>query len=190
MAPAATRRGQQPRSPGTLRRRAPGTGVPQSVDDRPVLFLCAHLQLLLQLFCACHLADRFRSHAHLGPSAGVRQALASPKVWMIGLFFFCALTCNYCYSFSAPAILQTATGWTVAQVGFVVAIFGLAGAVAMLIGGANSDRTGERSLHCIVPCCVMALGYLVASYARAPWLVVGSLAASFIAYNALQGPAL
>jgi ACS family tartrate transporter-like MFS transporter len=36
----------------------------------------------------------------------------------------------------------------------------------------------------------MALGYLVASYARAPWLVVGSLAASFIAYNALQGPAL
>src|ERR1039458_2294459 len=56
--------------------------------------------------------DEDSSHAHLGHSAGVRQALASPKVWMIGLFFFCALTCNYCYSFSAPAILQTASDRT------------------------------------------------------------------------------
>ncbi len=134
--------------------------------------------------------DRDSAHAHLGHEAGVLQALLSPKVWLIGLFFFSALTCSYAYGFSAPAILQGVTGWSVSQVGYLVACFGLLGAIGMLFGGANSDRTGDRALHCIVPCCVMAAGYLIASFARAPWLVVVSLAASFIAFNTLQAPAL
>jgi ACS family tartrate transporter-like MFS transporter len=127
--------------------------------------------------------------AHLGHSAGVTQALLSPKVWMIGAYFFCALTANYAYGFSAPAILQAATGWSVTNVGFLVACFGLAGAAAMLLNSAHSDRSGERSLHCIVPCVVMAAAYLTASYAKEPWLVVVALAAGFIAFMAMLGPA-
>lgn len=130
------------------------------------------------------------AHAHLGHQAGVLKALLSPKVWLIGLFFFCALTCSYGYGFSAPAILQGVTGWSVSQVGYLVACFGLAGAAAMLFGGVNSDRTGDRALHCIVPCCVMAASYLVASFAQPPWLVVAALATSFVAFNSLQAPAL
>jgi len=128
--------------------------------------------------------------AHLGHEAGVMQALVSPKVWMIGAYFFCCLTTSYGYGFSAPAILQAATGWSVANVGYLVASFGFAGAAAMLLNGAHSDRTGERALHCIVPCMVMAVGYSVASYARVPWLVVAALATSFIAFQSMQGPAL
>ncbi|HKD61664.1 MAG TPA: MFS transporter [Terracidiphilus sp.] len=130
------------------------------------------------------------SKAQLGHSAGVLQALLSPKVWLIGLFFFCALTCSYGYGFSAPAIFQAATGWSVARVGWLIAGIGLAGAAGMLFGGANSDRTGERALHCIVPCCVMAAGYFIASYERPAWLVITALTISFIAFNSLQGPAL
>ncbi len=129
-------------------------------------------------------------HAHLGHQAGILQALLSPKVWLIGLFFFCALTCSYGYGFSAPAILQGVTGWSVSQVGYLVACFGVAGAAGMLFGGVDSDRTGDRALHCIVPCCVMAAGYLVASFARPPWLVIAALGISFVAFNSLQGPAL
>ena len=128
--------------------------------------------------------------AHLGHEAGVMQALVSPKVWMIGAYFFCCLTTSYGYGFSAPAILQGATGWSVANVGYLVACFGFAGAAAMLLNGAHSDRNGERALHCIVPCTIMAVGYVVASYARMPWLVVASLATSFIAFQSMQGPAL
>jgi MFS transporter, ACS family, tartrate transporter len=130
------------------------------------------------------------SRAHLGHSAGVLQALLSPKVWLIGMFFFCALTCSYAYGFSAPAILQEATGWSLANVGFLVAGLGVAGALAMLLNGAHSDVSGERPLHCVVPCFFMAAGYLVASYGHQPWLVVASLAVSFMAYNSLLGPAL
>jgi ACS family tartrate transporter-like MFS transporter len=134
--------------------------------------------------------DADGEHAVLGHEAGVLQALLSPKVWTIGLFFFFALTCSYAYSFSAPAILQGVTGWSVAQVGFLIAGFGVAGALAMLLVGSSSDRTSERALHCIVPCLVMATGFFVASYGRPAWLVVVALAICFCAHNALLGPAV
>lgn len=128
--------------------------------------------------------------AHLGHSAGVVDALISPKVWIIGGFFFFALTCNYAYSFSAPTILQEATGLNVAQVGYVVSVFGLIGAVAMLANSEHSDRTGERSWHCIMPCLVMGAAFLVASYTQSAWLIVVSLGLSFAAFVAILGPAL
>ena len=128
------------------------------------------------------------AQAHLGHEVGVLRALLSPKVWMIGLFFFSALTCNYAYAFSAPAIYQAVTGWSVGNVGYLTAGIGIAGAAAMLFGGASSDRTGDRALHCIVPCCVMAVGFLVASYAHPAWLVVTALACTFMAFCALLPP--
>jgi len=109
---------------------------------------------------------------------------------MIGAYFFCALGSNYAYLFSAPAILQGATGWSVTNVGLLVACFGVAGAAAMLLNGAHSDRSGERALHCIVPCVAMAVGYVIASYARTPWVVVVALAVSFTSFMSMQGPAL
>jgi len=127
--------------------------------------------------------------AHLGHGAGVTQALLSPKVWMMGAFFFCALTANYAYTFFAPAILQGATGLSAAHVGYLVACIGLAGAAAMLWNSAHSDRRGERSLHCIVPCMVMAAGFLIASFASVPWLVVVALAATYVSFTAMLGPA-
>ena len=127
--------------------------------------------------------------AHLGHSAGVTQALLSPKVWMIGAFFLCALTASYAYGFSAPTILQGVTGWSTTHIGYLVACFGLVGAAAMLLNSAHSDRRGERSMHCIIPCLVMAAGYLTASYASAPWLVVVALAAGYVAFMAMLGPA-
>jgi ACS family tartrate transporter-like MFS transporter len=130
------------------------------------------------------------AQAHLGHSAGILAALLSSKVWMIGLFFFFVGTCGYGFSFSAPAILQGATGWTIGQVGWLIAFLGLAGAAAMLLVGASSDRSRERMWHCIVPCLVGGAGYVTASYSTQPWVVVVSLSASFIAVNALWGPAL
>ena len=128
--------------------------------------------------------------AHLGHGAGVIQALLSPKVWTIGAFFFFALTCSYAYNFSVPAILQDVTGLSVAKVGYLVALFGLVGAVAMLANSAHSDRTGERTWHCIMPCLVMGAAFLVASYTQSAWLVVVSLGLSFVAFVAILGPAL
>lgn len=131
-----------------------------------------------------------RAQAHIGHEAGVLRALFSPKVWMIGLFFLAALTCNYGFYFSGPAILQSVTGWSIGKVGLLMSCFGVCGAAGMIFGGSNSDRTGDRVLHCIVPCCVMAAGYFIASYGRPGWLVVLALGVSFVAFMAMQAPAL
>ena len=134
--------------------------------------------------------DADSASAHLGNDAGILQALQSPKVWTATAFFFCILTCNYAYGFSAPAILQSVTGWSVSRVGALVACFGVAGALAMLAGAAHSDRSGERALHCIVPCCVMGAAFFAAGFGGPAWLVVLALGVSFIAFHAMQGPAL
>ena len=134
--------------------------------------------------------DADGARAHLGHSAGVMKALLSPKVWMMGLFFFCALTCSYAYQFSAPAMLQAATGWNVARVGYLVAGFGVAGTVAMLLNGIHSDRTRERRMHCVVPCVVMAASFLVAGSSGRGWLTATGLGISFVAFVALLGPSL
>ena len=130
------------------------------------------------------------AQAHLGHSAGVMQALLSPKVWAIGLVMFFLLTCSYGYGFSAPAILLGATGWSVTKIGYVVALFGLAAAVGMLLGAASSDRRRERTFHVIVPALMVGTGYMVASYGHGVWTVVVPLGVSFIFYHVLQGPAL
>ncbi len=127
--------------------------------------------------------------AHLGHGSGALQALASPKVWMTGGFLFCALTIGHAYAFCAPAILKGATGWDVTRVGFLVAGIGFAAAASMLLNSRHSDRTGERPLHFVVPCLVMAAGLAVAGTTRHGWPLVASLTVCFLAYNALLGPA-
>jgi len=155
--------------------------LPDSVNEAPWLTIDEKSWLKKQLEIDGH-------QAHLGHSAGALRALLSLKVWMIGAFFFFTLLCGYAFNFSAPAILQTATGWNVAQVGYLVAAFGLAGAVSMLVNSAHSDRTGERAMHCIVPSLIMGVAFLVAGSTRIPWLVVLSLGVSFVAYTSILCP--
>jgi len=155
--------------------------LPDSVNEAPWLTIEEKSWLKKQLEIDGH-------QAHLGHSAGALRALLSLKVWMIGAFFFFTLLCGYAFNFSAPAILQTATGWNVAQVGYLIAAFGLAGAVSMLVNSAHSDRTGERAMHCIVPSLIMGVAFLVAGSTRIPWLVVLSLGVSFVAYTSILCP--
>ena len=155
--------------------------LPDSVNEAPWLTIDEKSWLRKQL-------EIDGNQAHLGHSAGALRALLSLKVWMIGAFFFFTLLCGYAFNFSAPAILQTATGWNVAQVGYLVAAFGLAGAVSMLVNSAHSDRTGERAMHCIVPSLIMGVAFLVAGSTRIPWLVVLSLGVSFVAYTSILCP--
>ena len=96
--------------------------------------------------------DADNAQAHLGREAGVLQALLSPKVWIMGLFFLGALTCSYAYGFSAPAILQAVTGWSVSNVGYLTAAMGIAGAASNAVrrGQLRPDRRSRAALHCAV----------------------------------------
>lgn len=125
-----------------------------------------------------------------GHSDDVGRALLDRRVWLIALVFFCMLTCMYAYIFSAPIILVSLTGLSITRVGFLISVISVVSAVAMLLNGHRSDRTGERYWHTAIPYFVMALGFLIAGLTMSAWLAVSALAASFIALGALQGPQL
>jgi ACS family tartrate transporter-like MFS transporter len=97
------------------------------------------------------------------------------------------LACNYAFSFSAPAIVQRATGWAAGPVGYVIALYGLLGAGAMLAGAWSSDRLRERHLHVIVAALAMAASFLVCGLTGKAAILVPALGLAFFAYNAMQG---
>lgn len=78
-------------------------------------------------------------------------ALREPRVWGMGLFNFCLLVVNYAVGFFLPTMLGQLTGWNAARVGYLIAVSGALGAVAILVNAWHSDKTMERRWHVIVP---------------------------------------
>jgi ACS family tartrate transporter-like MFS transporter len=58
----------------------------------------------------------------------------------------------------------------------------------MVLNGLHSDRTGERYLHVVIPCLLMAAGYLVCGFSVAPLVAIPAFAIAVISQFALQGP--
>jgi len=120
----------------------------------------------------------------------IGTALKNPQIWLLGLFQTCMLGCNYAYSFSAPAILQRATGWSAGVVGWTVAGFGVIGAGGMLAGAWSSDRMRERYWHVTLPAVGMAGCFLVSGLTSQAVVLLPALCLAFLAYNAMQGALL
>jgi MFS transporter, ACS family, tartrate transporter len=125
-----------------------------------------------------------------GHTDDVFKALRDPRVLQLGLVFLCMLGANYAYAFSAPAILHNLTGFSITNVGFLIAAIGLLGALAMIVNAERSDRRGERYWHVIVPFLLIAAGFAVGGISTVPWVAVPALALTVIANSSLQGPHL
>ncbi len=128
--------------------------------------------------------------ASAGLLVDLRTALGDARIWLLGMFYLCILTVLYGWAFSAPAILTALTGWTVGQAGWLIAGMGLLGAAAMLLTAERSDRTGERRLHILVPCVLMAAGFVAGGLTAHAWLAIPAFTLTVVAYNAAQGPVL
>ena len=119
---------------------------------------------------------------------GLAQAFSDGRVWLLGGFFFCVLLASYGYAFSAPALVEQVTGLSVGRVGFIIAGLGVAGALAMLGNGWDSDRTGERFWHIVTPLVLMAAGYVTVGLSVSPLIVLPGLVLVVAGNAAVQGP--
>lgn len=110
------------------------------------------------------------------------QALFSARVWMLTLIYFLIAFGLYGISFWMPQILKGLRGMTDMSVGFASAIPFFAAAVAMVLIGRSSDRTGERRFHLAISALAGALGFFASAYAHSPAfaLISISLAAAGI----------
>src|SRR5262245_10146180 len=119
----------------------------------------------------------------------VVQALSSGVVWQLGLLAFFSISFGqYALSLWLPQIVRGFSGLTDLQVGFVSAIPNLVAAVAMVIVGAHSDRTGERSLHIAVASGVAAIGFFGCALVRSPALAVMFISLAAAGVLSAHGP--
>jgi ACS family tartrate transporter-like MFS transporter len=125
-----------------------------------------------------------------GHTEDVGRALRDWRVWLMGLLNLCMLGTIYAYTFSAPAILQRLTGWSVSKVGLLIAAMNLLGAVGMMLNASHSDRVRERYWHVIVPFLLIAMAFLVGGLSVIPWVAVPALALAVVSHSSMQGPLL
>ncbi len=123
-----------------------------------------------------------------GREGSLADALRDRRVWLFAAFSFLNLVSLYAYTFSAPAILQSATHLGASRVGFLIAATGLLGAAAMLLGGIYSDRTLNRHGVIVPAALLMSAGFLLCGWTNSPSIVVLAFALIVIGFNGMQGP--
>jgi ACS family tartrate transporter-like MFS transporter len=119
---------------------------------------------------------------------GALRAILNPRVWQLGIYLLCIYIGFYAFSFSAPVLIQQATGLSNTYVGFAIAIMGVLGALGLVLNGQHSDRAGERYLHLVVPCVLIAAAFVVGGLTVAPIFAIPAYAIIFIGFNATAGP--
>jgi MFS transporter, ACS family, tartrate transporter len=94
----------------------------------------------------------------------------------------------YGISFFLPQILKTASASTDFRVGLLSAVPYAAGAIAMVIVGRHSDRTGERRWHVLVPALVGASGLALAATSTGLVSSVVTLSIAMLGLASMFGP--
>ena len=109
-------------------------------------------------------------------------ALAHPATLRLGAMGFLAIGSMVTYALSAPLMLKEA-GYTSGQIGDLVAIGGVLGAVGMLVTGWISDRQGERFTSMWIWTTLMGLSFAITAAASSPKI----LAAAYLLYSLSWG---
>ena len=117
-----------------------------------------------------------------------RGALVNARTWLLAIVYFTIPVTLYGIGFFLPQMLKTASGLSDFRVGLLSAVPYAAGAIAMVLVGRHSDRTGERRWHVLVPALVSAGGLvLCAASTGAAWSVT-SLAIAMLGLASMFGP--
>jgi ACS family tartrate transporter-like MFS transporter len=106
--------------------------------------------------------------------AGLGEALTRPRVLALGFLYFCIVIGFYGVSFWMPQVFQT-YGLNPLEIGFLTAIPLFFAAVAMVLWGAHSDRTGERIWHVALPLLVAGAAFAWSASALPLWLMILAL---------------
>jgi MFS family permease len=118
-------------------------------------------------------------HARISETVG--QVFRDPRMLLMALIYFCVIMGQYGLTFWMPTLIKASGVTGTLNIGVLSAIPFVFGAIAMVSFGRNSDRTGERRWHLIVPMLLGATGYAITAWAGAnvPLALVGlSLAAA------------
>lgn len=119
---------------------------------------------------------------------GLREALTSPRVWLLGLVYLCMVIGMYGIALWLPQMLRPLTSVGDATLGLINAAPFLAAAIGMVLIGRSSDRSGERRWHIAGSLGLAALGALLAASLQGLLPVLGAFALAAIGVWGVMGP--
>lgn len=131
-------------------------------------------------------AEQHDAHTRFGVK--LRAALTHPTVWLLAIVMFCCQTGSYGLSFWVPSIVKSLTGYSELAVGMFTAVPYIAAALAMILVGRSSDRSGERFYHVAIPSLVGAAGFLAVGYMHSPLLAILALSVAAAGDYCTRGP--
>ncbi|HUB10609.1 MAG TPA: MFS transporter [Acetobacteraceae bacterium] len=99
--------------------------------------------------------------AAAGRNLAFGRAVLTPTIVVLMLVYVLVGFGVYGKGYFLPLMIKT-LGFTDLQVGYITSIPALAGVSGMIVFSRNSDRTGERVWHLIVPCLLGGIGLVLA----------------------------
>jgi ACS family tartrate transporter-like MFS transporter len=111
----------------------------------------------------------------------LRETFRSIPVLLLGLMYSGVNVSMTVSAFWVPQIVKT-SGLSTWLVSFGSAITFTAGALAMIVWGRNSDRTGERTFHVVIAALIATVGWGVAAVANSPFMLISGLSLAAIGH--------
>jgi len=116
------------------------------------------------------------------------EVLVSPRIWMLSLVYFGVSTTMYGVTLWLPSVIRSLSGLSYVWTGLVSALPFLVTAVAMVLVGMRSDRTGERRWHTAIPAFVGAAALVAAGYGHSTVVVVACIGLGLVCAESMVGP--
>ncbi len=121
-------------------------------------------------------------------AGGFWQVLVSPRIWALSLVYFGVSTTMYGVTLWLPSVIQSLSGLGNLATGLVAMLPFLVTAVAMVLVGMHSDRTGERRWHTAIPAFVGAAALIWAGYGHSTVVVVAGVGLGLVGAESMVGP--
>ena len=116
------------------------------------------------------------------------SAFRNPYVWLLALAYVGLNTGTYGISLWLPSVIHKISTSSNLAIGFISAIPYLFAAVAMVLVGIHSDRSGERRWHIAICAFTAAIAFVAAAYSNSLLLVVMALSVALAGVSSMTGP--
>ena len=129
--------------------------------------------------------DREHDETLKAPGAG---ALQFWPIFILTLVYFGLNTVSYGISLWLPNLIKSLSGMSNLKIGVLSAIPYVAAAVAMVIVGLHSDRTGERRWHTAAPALAGACALAMAAHSHSVSGMVAFISVAVLSVFSMMGP--
>jgi MFS transporter, ACS family, tartrate transporter len=142
----------------------------------------------LQRFWLVETLHREKASSLSSDHADAFVAFRNGKIWLLAFIYFGLNTCSYGISLWLPKVVQSWSSKGSFFIGIVSTIPYLTAAVAMVLFGQHSDRTGERRWHVAIAAFTGAAALFFAAYASSLAAVVGAISVAMLSVSSMVGP--